>query len=109
LSRLSPQIASGLFVLAAGVGVVYAVTSGASDSEAPSKPLVTAVPVTQTAELTPPNLAGVDPVVQRVLFTSGKAEALSVDALVDLPPEVARVLVAYGATLTVPSNPDGQG
>lgn len=107
MSRLSPQVASGLLVLLAGLAVVYAVTNGASDVEAASKPPVTAVPVTQPAEVPPPSLEGVAPAVQRVLYASGKAEALGVDALVDLPPEVARVLVAYRATLTVPTDLDG--
>ena len=109
MSRLSPQVASGLFVLVAGLGVVHAMTNGSPDVEAASKPPATAVPISQGAELAPPNLAGVDPVVQRVLFASGRAEAFPADALVDLPPEVARVLVAHGATLTVPTDPDGRG
>jgi len=49
----------------------------------------------------------VDAAVQRVLYASGRAEAFRADQLTQLPPEVARVLVSYGATLTVAANGRG--
>jgi hypothetical protein len=102
LSRLTPQGATGLFVLIAGLAVVYMIAV-APGSEPVTEPVVSPMGA-QEAEVPPPALEGVDAAVQRVLIASGRAEAFRADQLTQLPPEVARVLVSYGATLTVPSN-----
>lgn len=109
MSRLSPQAISGLFVLFAGLAVVYAMASGPGDVEAAPEPTAVSFANTSVVEVSPPSLEGVDLAVQRVLYASGKAEALRVDELSELPPEVARILVYYGATLTVPTGPAGGG
>jgi hypothetical protein len=100
LSRLTPQGATGLFVLIAGLAVVYMIAV-APGSEPVTEPVVSPMGA-QEAEVPPPALEGVDAAVQRVLIASGRA--FRADQLTQLPPEVARVLVSYGATLTVPSN-----
>jgi hypothetical protein len=94
LSRLSPQGVTGLFVLVAGLAVVYAIAV-APDRGSATETVVSLRPQAQVVE-------GVDAAVQRVLYSSGHAEAFRADELTQLPPEVARVLVFYGATLTVP-------
>jgi hypothetical protein len=91
---------TGLFVLVAGLAVVYVIAM-APEGEPVPDPVVTR-PGTQVAEVQPPALEGVDAAVQRVLYASGRAEAFRADQLTQLPPEVARVLVFYGATLAVP-------
>jgi len=107
LSRLSPQAISGLLVLLAGLSVVYLVATGQSEVPTSSAPEAVSLPATLVVEVQPPSLEGVDLAVQRVLYASGKAEALRVDELTELAPEVARVLVYYRATLTIPAGPAG--
>jgi len=97
LSR--PQTITGLLVLIAGVFVVYAATPG-PEVEPVAGPAVVTVDAIPAPEAHP-GLGDVAPVVQRVLFASGKAETLGVDQLTELPPEVARVLIQYGATLAI--------
>lgn len=101
MSRLSPQSASGVLVLIAGLAVVHAATSPSAHVPEQSEPAV-------SAELALPALEGVDLTVQRVLFAGGKAEVLGTDQLPELPPEVARILIGYGVTLTIPE-PEGRG
>jgi hypothetical protein len=101
------QSVAGLFVLIAGLAVVY-VMALAPEQAPQTEPVAPPIPEAQVVETPPPTLEGVDPVVQRVLYSSGSAEAFRADQLTQLPPEVARVLVFYGATLTVPV-PAGAG
>jgi hypothetical protein len=108
LSRFSVQVAAGLFVLVAGLTVVYAVVVAPKPEPQPAtEQLVRSSPPTQVVEVPPPTLGGVDPAVQRVLYSTGRAEAFRADELTQLPPEVARVLVFYGATITVPIGAGG--
>ena len=101
MSRLTPQGVTGLFVLLAGLAVVY-VIAVTPESEPVTEAVVVSSQGAQVTEVPPPALEGVDPAVQRVLFASGRAEAFRADQLTQLPPEVARVLVSYEVTLTVP-------
>ena len=103
MSRLSPQAISGMFVLLAGLVVVYAVAAGPSVPEAAPQtaPAPTAPP---SVEFPPPRLEGIDLAVQRVLYASGKAQAVRAEDLSELPPEVARVLATFGVTLTIPES-----
>jgi hypothetical protein len=97
---------TGLFVLVAGLAVVY-VIAVTPQGEPVIEPIVSPRGA-QVTEVPPPALEGVDPAVQRVLYASGRAEAFRADQLTQLPPEVARVLVSYGAILTVAVN-EGSG
>lgn len=107
MSRISPQTLSGLFVLLAGLAVVYVIAVGPGATEAPSEVTSTSLAGAPVLEVAPPNLEGVDPAIQRVLYASGKAEALRVDQISELPPEVARVLASFGVTLAVPETSAG--
>lgn len=108
MSRLSLQTTSGLFVFLAGLAVVYAVAvAPGSDTPVPRKSVAPAASV--TIAVTPPGLEGVGPAVQRVLYASGKAQAVRAEDLSELAPEIARVLATYGATLAVPVNQGGGG
>jgi hypothetical protein len=108
LSRLSPQAISGVFVLVAGAAVVYTLVAGPVDEPVPVPP-VTSRPEPQVVEVPLPTVEGIDDAVQRVLYASGKAEAMAVDQLSQLPPEVARILVYYGVTLAIPTEPGVTG
>ena len=107
MSRLTPQGVTGLFVLVAGLAVVYMIAV-TPESEPVTESVVVSPPGAELTEVPPPALEGVDPAVQRVLFASGRAEAFRADQLTQLPPEVARVLVSYGVTLTVPATEGGE-
>jgi hypothetical protein len=96
---------TGLLVLVAGLAVVYLIAV-APVSE-PMTESVVAARGAPEAGAPPPALEGVDAAVQRVLYASGRAEALRADQLTQLPAEVARVLVSYEATLTVAANQQG--
>jgi hypothetical protein len=103
LSRFPLQVAAGLLVLIAGLAVVYTIVVAPESEQRPVVArVVSSPPQARVVEVPPPTLEDVDPVVQRVLYATGKAEAFSADELTELPPEVARVLVFYGATITVP-------
>ncbi|GEM_PF-2123655 len=108
MRRFSPQAISGIFVLVTGAAVVYTLVAGPVD-EPVAVPTVTSRPEPQVVEVPPPTVEGIDDAVQRVLYSSGKAEAVAVDQLSQLPAEVARILVFYGVTLTVPSEPGSTG
>jgi hypothetical protein len=97
---------TGLFVLLAGLAVVYVIAVTPETGPVIETARV-APPVAQETEVPPPALEGVDPAVQRVLYASGRAEAFRADQLTQLPPEVARVLVSHGVTLTVPATDGG--
>jgi hypothetical protein len=90
-------------VLIAGLAVVYALAAGPNtpDTAPQSAPAPSVAPA---VEIPPPRLEGIDLAVQRVLYASGKAQVLRVDELSELPPEVARVLATFGATLTIPES-----
>lgn len=109
MSRLSSQTISGLFVFLAGLAVVYVVAVGPGSIEAPSEATSTSIADTRVLEVLPPSLEGVDLAIQRVLYASGKAEALRVDQISELPAEVARVLASFGVTLAVPESQAGGG
>jgi len=109
LSHLTMQSVSGAFVLIAGLAVVVAVIAGPDDVAAVAEPAPVSVPDTTALEVAPPSIEGVDPAVSRVLYAGGKAEVLGADQLSELPPAVARVLVQFGATLTIPTDPAGEG
>ena len=104
MSGLSSQALSGVFVLLAGAVVVLTVSFGPVDEPEALVPPISQ-PETHVLEVPPPSLAGIDPAVQRVLYASGKAEAMAADDMSQLPPEVARILAYYGATLTIPTEP----
>jgi len=106
LSRLSLQTVSGLYVLTAGLAVLAAVAAASGDPE--PAPETGSAPSSAPVEAPAPSLDGVDLAVQRVLYASGRAEVVDPVQIPDLPPEVARVLISYGVTLTVPA-PEGQG
>ncbi len=55
-----------------------------------------------------PDLEGVPPEVQRTLEASGKLQTLDPGSIEELPPEIARVLAYYEATLAIatPKEPD---
>jgi hypothetical protein len=107
LSRLSVQTTSGLFVLLAGLAVVSALTVGAKTTQPLTEPTSASFADAPVVLVPPPTIDGVDLAVQRVLYASGKAQALRVDELSQLPPAVARVLATFGATLTIPVSHEG--
>ena len=109
MSHLSLQSVSGAFVLIAGLAVVVAVIAGSDDAAAVPEPAPVSVPNTAALEVAAPSIAGLDPAVERVLYAGGKAEVLRADQLSELPPEVGRVLVRFGATLTIPTDSAGEG
>lgn len=111
MTRESLSILAGLAVMVAGM-IVFFGTQGGSET-APETPLGVAVeewppPTSKTAE-TPgtPEIPGVPPAIANVLLDAGDAEQVGTEDLTDLDPAVTRVLIAYGATLRVPVDADG--
>jgi hypothetical protein len=106
LSRLPQQAITGVFVLVAGLVVLFAVVIAPGERAAP-------VTATVPATVAPagdgsPLIQGLDPAVQRVLYSSGLTETLTPDEMAEVPAEVARVLIHYGATLAIPLNAGGE-
>jgi hypothetical protein len=73
---------------------------GAGGSTPTTAPPV--VPSVTTEQTSRPGIPGVPLPVERVLFLRGKADAVPLERLTDIPAVVAAVLAEYGATLTVP-------
>lgn len=109
MSHVSLQSVSGAFALIAGLAVVVAVIAGPDDVPTVPEPAPVSVTDTAAREVAAPSIEGVDPAVERVLYAGGKAVMLRGDQLSELPAEVARVLVQFGATLAIPTDPAGEG
>lgn len=112
MSRESLSVLAGLAVMVAGLVVFF----GASVDSEPASESPIAVPVEEwappapTATATPPGtpeIPGVPVAVASVLMDAGGAEELGAEDLTDIDPAVARVLIAYGATLRVPVRESG--
>lgn len=105
---------------AAAAGVIVALlgllplgwffTRPTEDEQPPPAPTTVAeeelkrVPV----EVAPPSVTDIDPVISRVLYAEGNADAIGESDSSGLPPEVVRVLVYYDVTLVVPVGPSDQ-
>lgn len=104
MSRSLPNLPIAVFVLVTGIAALAAVGLRA---EPPSvEPAPTTAPVIVDI---PPATDGLDPSVRRVLYSTGLAEVLGPADTSPLPPQVARVLAAYGDGLAVPTSSGGGG
>lgn len=107
MSKEGLGVASGVVVMLAGILTVWSMTTGTATQEqaAPTTSLVTTTTAApQTVEIPLPDLPGVPPEVQRVLYWKGPAEAIPYGELSGIPAEVQRVLIEYQAPLMVPTN-----
>jgi phage tail protein X len=112
MSKEGLSVASGVVVMLAGILTVWSMTTRASIQDLAAAPTTTVAATTttapQTVEIPLPDLPGVPAEVQRVLYWSGKADAILYGDLNGIPPAVQRVLIEYQAPLMVPSdNSDG--
>ena len=96
MSRSRPQVLIAGFVLVAGIAALAAV--GLEPEQPVVEPVATTAPV-----------AALDPAVQGVLGSRGLVEVRIPDQSSQLPPEVARVLAAYGKGLAVPTTSGDEG
>jgi len=111
MSRESLGVVSGLIVMLAGAMTVWAITTLAGPEPAASTTAdaaVTSTTATQSVEIALPDLPGVPPEVERVLYATGKAQPIAFGDLNGIPPEVQRVLIEFQAPLMVPTS-DPQG
>lgn len=97
MSKLSLRTVSGVVVMLTGVTAIGAMVSMGSE-ETPVQP-------TEATEVSVPDLAAVDPSIQRLLAGNGKLSTYDPNQFTELSPEIARVLASYGATLTIPVEP----
>lgn len=100
--------------LTAGIAVLVsgAITLGSisNDSEADGRAVTTTAPATKIvaagstqASLLPlPDLPGVAPEIQRVLYSRGSAQPVTVEQLSGVPIEVTSVLSKFGSPLMIP-------
>lgn len=111
MSKEGLSVASGVVVMLAGILTVWSMTTRASVQDlaaAPTTTVATTTTAPQTVEIPLPDLPGVPAEVQRVLYWSGKADAILYGDLNGIPPAVQRVLIEYQAPLMVPTDaPDG--
>jgi hypothetical protein len=99
MSHSTIQGLVGLFLFVSGLIALYAVSTpepAIADDPVAISPQQTATPPTPT------RIVEVGPQVQQALAEAGRAEVLGADALRQIPPEVARVLIENGVVLTVP-------
>lgn len=113
MTRESLSVLAGLAVMAAGMIVFFGAQAGSGT--VPETPVEVRVeewpPPTSATSATPstPEIPGVSAAIANVLIDAGDAEELGTGDLTDLDPAVARVLVAFGATLRVPVEADQAG
>ncbi|MGA7281116.1 MAG: hypothetical protein WBZ40_04965 [Acidimicrobiia bacterium] len=100
MSTSSLGTTSGAAVLLIGAIALGSVLYGVSGNEPPA---VSSTSTTrqEVVVAAAPDVSGIPGPVQRVLYSSGKLEALGANQVSELRPEIARVLAYYGATLTV--------
>ncbi len=106
MSKESVGVVSGLIVMLAGVMTVWAITTLAGPEPAASTTAASAATSTtasQNVEIPLPDLPGVPPEVERVLYATGKAQPIAFGDLNGIPPEVQRVLIEFQAPLMVPT------
>jgi hypothetical protein len=104
LSTSSLGATSGVAVLLIGAIALGSVLYGVSSTESPAVSSTTIA--RQEVVVAPaPDVDGIPPSVQKVLYSSGKLEALGSNQVSELRPEISRVLAYYGATLTVSETP----
>jgi hypothetical protein len=105
MSGSGKSVAAGITVaLLAALPVIRSMGGKADESERTTTTTDRSTdtsPPTTLVVVKPPEVAGVDEVIARVLYSSGAAEALTAGEVDELPPEVVRVLAYYGVTLTI--------
>jgi hypothetical protein len=89
-------------VLLSGLVVLAGVQFGGDQTSTAEPPAVVTTLPRPTVTTTVPSVAGLDPVITRVLAAAGKLQTLAPDQPGLFPPEVARVLAANGVPLLVP-------
>jgi hypothetical protein len=107
VSKEGLGVASGVVVMLAGILTVWSMTTRTTiqdQAAATTTPATTTSAAPQTVEMPLPDLPGVPPEVQRVLYWRGEAEAIPFGELNGIPPEVQRVLIEYQAPLMIPTN-----
>jgi hypothetical protein len=100
MSHSTIQGLVGLFLFVSGLIALYAVSTpepARNDDPPASNTQATAT------SATPTRIVEVGPQVQQALTEAGRAEVLGADAMSQIPPEVARVLIENGVVLTVPA------
>jgi hypothetical protein len=107
MSKEGLGVASGVVVMLAGILTVWSMTARTAvqdQATATTTPATTTSTAAQTVEIPLPDLPGVPPEVQRVLYWRGEAEAIPYGELNGIPPEVQRVLIEYQAPLMIPTD-----
>lgn len=99
----STSLLTGIIVAAFGLLPLAVVLTGALEPD-PEPPVVATtvaeVPTTQV-EVEPPEVAGLDPRLSRVLYATGSADGVEVGSTDELPEPIVKVLGYYQVTLTV--------
>lgn len=110
MTRDSIGVLAGLTVMIAGLISISSLgDTGNAETETAAMTSETTLMTTttvagpQTVEIPLPDLQGLPPEVQRVLYSKGTAEAVTYGDLAELPPVIERVLIQYEAPLMVPS------
>jgi hypothetical protein len=112
MSKEALGVASGVVVMLAGILTVWSMTTNTADQDQATpttSPATTTSTKAQAVEMSLPELPGVPPEVQRVLYWKGDAQAIPYGELKAIPPAVQRVLIEYQAPLMVPTNTSDGG
>jgi hypothetical protein len=94
MEDVTTPVISGILVLLAGLLAFIVVVAGEAEIPEPGV-IVTPAGATSHSDL--------DPVLERVLISSGDAWVYQADVQAGLPAEVVRVLDAYQAPLMIPA------
>jgi hypothetical protein len=100
MSHSTIQGLVGLFLFVSGLIALYAVST---PEPARVDDQVAINPQPRATSATPTRIVEVGPQVQQALTEAGRAEVLGAEAMSQIPPEVARVLIENGVVLTVPA------
>jgi hypothetical protein len=94
MEDVTTPVISGIVVLLAGLLAFIVVVGGEAEVPGPGV-IVTPAGATSHSDL--------DPVLERVLISSGDAWVYQADVQAELPAELVRVLDAYQASLMIPA------
>jgi hypothetical protein len=98
LSQSAIHTLLGFLLFVTGLIALFAVSSPPPSAATPQEPTTPPPSMVGDVDL----IEGIGPEVEQVFLEGGTAEVLGADAMSQIPPEVARILVENGVVLTIP-------
>jgi len=99
--RHPTSLTAGLIVAAAGILPLALIAWDSQPEQVVETSTTIGLPETTVIEISPPEVAGLDPRIGRVLYAYGAASGVEPGSPGDLPEQIVKVLSYYDVILTV--------